>query len=84
VDTPIANDDIAIVKREYSEARNVQEWANDLEVCVTGIGTPYPSLGRTQTIQDVAKEHMLDLHTIKELDKRYIVSRYLLRLKIDL
>jgi hypothetical protein len=27
---------------------------------------------------------MLDLHTIKELDKRYIVSRYLLRLKIDL
>ena len=27
---------------------------------------------RTQTIQDVAKEHMLDWHTVKELDKRYM------------
>jgi transposase len=27
---------------------------------------------RTQTIQDVAREHMLDWHTVKELDKRYM------------
>jgi hypothetical protein len=27
---------------------------------------------RSQSIKDVAKEHMLDWHTVKELDKRYM------------
>ena len=27
---------------------------------------------RVQTIQDVAKEHMFDWHTVKELDKHYM------------
>lgn len=48
------------------------EWLLDSPFCTKRFGYVIGAKCRTQTIQDVAKEHMLDWHTVKELDKRYM------------
>ena len=46
--------------------------AADSPFCTQRFGYVIGAKCRVQTIQDVAKEHMLDWHTVKELDKRYM------------
>ena len=48
------------------------EWLLDSPFCTKRFAYTIGAKCRTQTIQDVAKEHMLDWHTVKELDKRYM------------
>ena len=48
------------------------EWLLDSPFCSKRFGYVIGAKCRVQTIQDVAKEHMLDWHTVKELDKRYM------------
>ena len=48
------------------------EWLLDSPFCSNRFGYLIGEKCRTQTIQDVAREHMLDWHTVKELDKRYM------------
>ena len=48
------------------------EWLLDSPFCTQRFGYVIGAKCRVQTIQDVAKEHMLDWHTVKELDKRYM------------
>jgi transposase len=48
------------------------EWLLDSPFCSKRFGYLIGEKCRSQTIQDVAHEHMLDWHTVKELDKRYM------------
>jgi transposase len=48
------------------------EWLLDSPFCTKRFGYEIGQKCRTQTIQDVARSHMLDWHTVKELDKRYM------------
>lgn len=48
------------------------EWLLDSPFCSKRFAYVIGEKCQTQTIQDVAKEHMLDWHTVKELDKRYM------------
>ena len=50
-------------------------WLLDSPFCTQRFGHVIGAKCRTQTIQDVAKEHMLDWHTVKELDKRYMAAQ---------
>lgn len=50
-------------------------WLLDSPFCTARFGDVIGAKCRTQTIRDVAKEHMLDWHTVKELDKRYMVAQ---------
>lgn len=51
------------------------EWLLDSPFCTKRFGYLIGEKCRVQTIQDVAKEHMLDWHTVKELDKRYMEAQ---------
>jgi transposase len=51
------------------------EWLLDSPFCTKRFGYVIGRKCRTQTIQDVAEEHMLDWHTVKELDKRYMAEQ---------
>jgi transposase len=48
------------------------EWLLDSPFCTKRFGYVIGAKCRTQTIRDVAKEHRLDWHTVKELDKQYM------------
>jgi len=48
------------------------EWLLDSPFCSKRFAYVVGEKCRSQTIQDVAREHMLDWHTVKELDKRYM------------
>jgi len=48
------------------------EWLLDSPFCSKRFGYLIGEKCRTQTIQDVAREHLLDWHAVKELDKRYM------------
>jgi transposase len=48
------------------------EWLLASPFCTKRFAYTIGAKCRTQTIQDVAKENMIDWHTIKELDKRYM------------
>ena len=48
------------------------EWLLDSPFCTKRFGYVIGAKCRSQPIKDVAKEHLLDWHTVKELDKRYM------------
>ena len=48
------------------------EWLLDSPFCSKRFGYLIGEKCQRQSIKDVAKEHMLDWHTVKELDKRYM------------
>lgn len=48
------------------------EWLLDSPFCTKRFGYLIGEKCRAQSIRDVAKEHMLDWHTVKEIDKRYM------------
>lgn len=48
------------------------EWLLDSPFCTKRFAYVIGRKCRTQTIQDVAREHLLDWHTVKEIDKRYM------------
>jgi transposase len=50
-------------------------WLLNSPFCTTRFGEVIGAKCRTQTIHDVAREHMLDWHTVKELDKRYMAAQ---------
>jgi transposase len=50
-------------------------WLLDSPFCSTRFGDVIGAKCRTQTIHDVAREHMLDWHTVKELDRRYMAAQ---------
>jgi transposase len=51
------------------------EWLLDSPFCSKRFGCLIGKKCRTQTIKDVANEHMLDWQAVKELDKRYMALR---------
>ena len=48
------------------------EWLLDSPFCTKRFAYIIGEKCRSQPIKDVAKEHLLDWHTVKELDKRYM------------
>jgi transposase len=48
------------------------EWLLDSPFCSKRFAYIIGEKCRSQTIKDIASEHMLDWHTVKELDKRYM------------
>ncbi len=55
-----------------SVRREGLEWLLDSPFCSKRFGYLIGEKCRSQSIKDVAREHMLDWHTVKELDKRYM------------
>lgn len=55
-----------------SVRREGLEWLLDSPFCTKRFAYVIGRKCRTQTIADVAREHLLDWHTVKEIDKRYM------------